>query len=73
MVEDKLTRVERIRLESLAMTFRAMDFVGPQARPTLDDVFASADKIEAWLRKAPMDPSPLSVDTSFQMVRVGRV
>lgn len=71
MVEDKLTRAERIRLESLAQAISMGASMGDRLPPKI--IFQLAEQIEAWLRKAPMDPSPLSVDTSFQMVRVGRV
>lgn len=51
--EDQLTRAERIRLESLA---QAQSLTGMTAtkQPTVDDVLATAERVEAWLKRADM-------------------
>lgn len=47
MVEDKLTRCERIRLECFA---QACHYSGAQGKPlTLGQIFDTAQTIETWL------------------------
>ncbi len=46
MVEDQLTRDERIRLESLAQANVSMTMT----RPSADDVIAVAEKFEGYIR-----------------------
>lgn len=51
--EDKLTRPERVRLESFAQACQSFVMTGHPGRPpTLDDVMARAEQIEEWLAKA---------------------
>jgi hypothetical protein len=54
MPEDKLTRAERIRLESLSQALQ-ITIVESAARPTLKTILDNAERIEAWLRKARED------------------
>jgi hypothetical protein len=49
--EDKLTRVERVRLEALSQAFHMVSHTSPQ-RPTVQEVFEAAEKIEVWLKAA---------------------
>ena len=51
MIEDKMTRAERIRLESLAQSMNMSPLVHAQ-RPTEEDILARAERIEAWLKEA---------------------
>lgn len=56
-VSDQLTRAERVRLEAFAQAvasgmvvpLRSFEEGGPK---TLDDLFARAEAVEAWLLKA---------------------
>lgn len=69
MVEDKLTRAERIRLESLTQAISMGASMGDRLPPKI--IFQLAEQIEAWLRWAPAEPSSLGgtkpdFDTSFQ-------
>lgn len=66
MLEDKLTRAERIRLEAFAQALNSAHVVGLAAqlpsnvvaidaeprRRTMADVFQRAEEIEAWLKRA---------------------
>lgn len=53
MPEDKLTRQERIRLESLSQAFLITTHVAEQ-RPTEEEILCRAERIEAWLKRADM-------------------
>ncbi len=48
MIEDKLTRNERIRLEALART-QGMSAIHPDEWETMKE---QAEKVEAWLKEA---------------------
>lgn len=51
MIEDKLTRAERIRLESLS---QAVNMAGHlfAGRPFSKEIFDLAEKVESFLKKA---------------------
>ena len=51
MIEDKLTRAERIRLESLGQAQNMSPLV-QRDRPTEGDILRRAERIEAWLKEA---------------------
>jgi hypothetical protein len=51
MMEDKFTRAERVRLESLAQALNVLGHTATE-RPTEAAVFAQAERIEAWLKRA---------------------
>lgn len=53
MPEDKLSRAERIRLESFAQATNTVLMTRDRnTRPTLGELFTQAEQIEAWLKKA---------------------
>ena len=51
MIEDKMTRAERIRLESLAQAMNMTPIVDAN-RPSEANILARAERIEAWLKEA---------------------
>lgn len=50
--EDKLTKQERVRLESFAQAVNSSFTIKSETRPTLDDLFTQAKKIEEFLKSA---------------------
>jgi hypothetical protein len=51
MIEDKLTRPERIRLEAFSQALSTAGHIFAK-RPDLQEIFSLTEKIEAFLRKA---------------------
>lgn len=51
MIEDKLSRAERIRLESLSQAQHMTGFVSKE-QPTEAEIIARAQRIEDWLKEA---------------------
>lgn len=51
MIQDQLTRAQRVRLEALSQAMAATGLVSPQ-RPKIEDIFENAKRIEAFLKEA---------------------
>lgn len=51
MIEDKLSRAERIRLEALSQAMNMSPLV-EKIRPDENDILRRAERIETWLKEA---------------------